>query len=51
MIVNVEAPDMLTLVGLNVKEKPAGLVADRPIVPVKPLTAVTFTVDVPELPV
>ena len=42
----------VTLVGDSVHVRPAGVDAEtvRPTVPVRPLTAVTVTVDVPEPP-
>ena len=42
----------VTLVGDRVQVRPAGVEADtvRATVPVRPLTAVTVTVDVPEAP-
>jgi len=42
----------ITLVGVSVQLRPAGVDADtvRATVPVKPLTAVTVMVDVPEAP-
>jgi hypothetical protein len=42
----------VTLVGVRVHDRPAGVDADtvRPTLPVKPFTAVTVMVDVPEAP-
>ena len=47
----VEVPDPVTLVGVNVQVRPAGEILDvRATTPLKPLTAATVIVDVPEPP-
>jgi len=48
--VRVDAPDPVTLVGFRAAVRPADGFAVRLTTPLKPLTAVTVTVEVPEAP-